>query len=126
MPAEVPMRVLVVEDHERMSDLIRRGLEENGYAVDLAATGEDVAVGRPASSAYDAVVLDAMLPARRTPASTMCRAAPRGRHAGLPVLMLTARDCGRRPGTPASTPAPTTTCRSRSRFEELLRPLCAR
>ena len=35
------MRVLVVEDHERMADLLRRGLEEEGYAVDLAATGED-------------------------------------------------------------------------------------
>ena len=35
------MRVLVIEDHRRMAALLRRGLEEEGYAVDLADTGED-------------------------------------------------------------------------------------
>jgi two-component system OmpR family response regulator len=82
------MRVLVVEDHERMADLIRRGLEEDGYAVDLAATGED---GRwmAAEQSYDAILLDVMLPA--ADGFQICREI---RDAGCwaPILMLTARD----------------------------------
>ena len=82
------MRVLVVEDHERMADLLRRGLEEEGYAVDLANTGED---GRwmAGEQAYDAILLDVMLPAAN--GFEVCREI---REAGCwaPVLMLTARD----------------------------------
>jgi len=35
------VRVLVVEDETKMASLLRRGLEREGYAVDVAATGED-------------------------------------------------------------------------------------
>ena len=55
------MRVLVVEDTARMGELIRRGLQEHGYAVDLAETGED-GLWLAAENAYDAVVLDVLLP----------------------------------------------------------------
>ena len=82
------MRVLVVEDHERMADLIRRGLEESGYAVDLATTGED-ARWLAAEYDYDAILLDVMLPA--ADGFQACREI---RDAGCwsPILMLTARD----------------------------------
>ena len=55
------MRVLVVEDHERMSELIQRGLQEEGYAVDAVGTGED-GVWMASENDYDAIVLDVMLP----------------------------------------------------------------
>ena len=82
------MRVLVVEDHARMADLIRRGLVEEGYAVDLAVTGED-GEWLASENAYDVIVLDVMLPG--ADGFEICR---RIRDAGrwAPVLMLTARD----------------------------------
>ncbi len=82
------MRILVVEDEQKMADLIKRGLEHEGYAVDLADTG-DHAVWAGCEIAYDAVVLDAMIPA--PDGFEVCR---RWREQGrwMPVLMLTARD----------------------------------
>jgi two-component system OmpR family response regulator len=82
------LRVLVVEDSVKMSGLLRRGLEEEGYAVDVAATGED-AVWMATEVPNDAVVLDVMLP--DLDGFEVCR---RIRRAGVwsPVLMLTARD----------------------------------
>ena len=55
------MRVLVVEDTARMGELIRRGLQEHGYSVDLAATGED-GLWLASENPYDVVVLDVLLP----------------------------------------------------------------
>jgi two-component system OmpR family response regulator len=55
------MRVLVVEDEVRMAALIKRGLEEDGYAVDVAADGTD-AIWQAGEFDYDVVVLDVMLP----------------------------------------------------------------
>src|SRR5690242_4103009 len=55
------MRVLVVEDEVRMAALLRRGLSEEGYAVDVAGDGPQ-AVWRPTEFSYDAVVLDVLLP----------------------------------------------------------------
>ncbi len=82
------MRVLVVEDHEPMAEILERGLQEEGYAVDLAGTGED-GVWMASENEYDAVVLDVMLPG--ADGFEVCR---RLREAGRwwPVLMLTARD----------------------------------
>jgi two-component system, OmpR family, response regulator len=82
------MRVLVVEDELRMAALLKRGLEEDGYAVDVAGTGPD-AVWQATECPYDAVVLDLMLPG--FDGVEVCR---RLRRAGrwAPVLMLTARD----------------------------------
>ena len=82
------MRVLVVEDTARMGELIRRGLQEQGYAVDLAATGED-GLWLASENPYDAVVLDVLLP--DTDGFEVCR---RMREADRwsPVLMLTAKD----------------------------------
>jgi len=82
------MRVLQVEDEIKMARAVRRGLEQEGYAVDVAPDGEE-AVFQAAETDYDAVVLDVMLPGLN--GFEVCRDMPsRGRWA--PVLMLTARD----------------------------------
>jgi two-component system, OmpR family, response regulator len=82
------MRLLVVEDDEKMASVLKRGLEREGYAVDVAATGED-ALWAGRELPYDAVVLDAMIPA--PDGFDVCRQL---REAGrwMPVMMLTARD----------------------------------
>ena len=84
----VTMRVLVVEDEERMASLLRRALEEEGHAVDVARDGPE-GVWLATENPYGAVVLDLMLPG--FDGFEVCR---RLRAAGVwaPVLMLTARD----------------------------------
>jgi two-component system, OmpR family, response regulator len=71
-----------------MAALIRRGLMEEGYAADIARTGED-ALWMARATPYDAIVMDVMLPGRD--GINVCREL---RDAGVwsPVLMLTARD----------------------------------
>jgi two-component system OmpR family response regulator len=82
------MRLLVVEDEQKMALLLRRGLQEEGYSVDLASNGEE-AVWLGTENDYDAVILDIGLP--DADGFDVCR---RLREAGrwAPVLMLTARD----------------------------------
>jgi two-component system OmpR family response regulator len=82
------MRVLLVEDDERLSSAVARGLRGEGYAVDIAATGDE-AVLHARVYDYDVVILDVMLPGRD--GVSVCRNL---RAAGrwCPVLMLTARD----------------------------------
>ncbi|HUZ53628.1 MAG TPA: response regulator transcription factor [Streptosporangiaceae bacterium] len=82
------MRILVVEDSVKMAAVLKRGLEEEGYAVDVARTGEDglwMAVENP----NDVIVLDVMLP--DMDGFEVCRRL-RERGQWAPVLMLTARD----------------------------------
>jgi two-component system OmpR family response regulator len=81
------MRLLVVEDDEKLARAIARGLRNDGYAVDAVADG-DAAVIQAAVYDYDAVVLDVMLPGRD--GFEVCRAL-RERDCWAPVLMLTAR-----------------------------------
>jgi two-component system, OmpR family, response regulator len=82
------VRVLVVEDEVKMAGLLKRGLEEEGYAVDVARDGSE-ALWLGAENPYDAVILDVMLP--DLDGFEVCR---RLRSDGrwAPVLMLTARD----------------------------------
>jgi two-component system, OmpR family, response regulator len=82
------MRALVVEDELKMAALIRRGLVEEGYAADVARTGEE-ALWMARATPYDAIVLDLMLPGRD--GLEVCRSL---RESGVwsPILMLTARD----------------------------------
>lgn len=82
------MRVLVVEDDERLARLLEKGLREHAYAVDVAADGERALV-QAAVNDYDVIVLDVMLPRRN--GIEVCRAL-RERGSRVPVLMLTARD----------------------------------
>jgi two-component system, OmpR family, response regulator len=82
------MRVLVVEDSVKMAAVLKRGLEEEGYAVDVAGTGQDglwMAVENP----NDVIVLDIVLP--DMDGFEVCRRL-RGSGQRAPVLMLTARD----------------------------------
>ncbi len=82
------MRALVIEDHPRMSALLKRGLEEEGYAVDVAANGVDgVWLGREHD--YDVVVLDLGLP--DMDGADALRSLRDGDR-WTPVLILTARD----------------------------------
>src|SRR5499433_3469818 len=82
------MRVLVVEDETRMARLLKRGLEEEGHAVDIAADGPE-GLWLATENDYAAIVLDVMLPG--FDGFELCG---RLRAAGvwIPVLMLTARD----------------------------------
>ncbi|MCU1616554.1 MAG: DNA-binding response regulator [Frankiales bacterium] len=82
------MRVLVVEDELRMAALLKRGLEEDGYAIDIAHTGPD-ALWQAREFPYDAVVLDRMLPG--VDGIEVCRQL-RADGRWMPVLILTARE----------------------------------
>jgi DNA-binding response OmpR family regulator len=82
------MRILLVEDEPRAAQMLAKGLREESYAVDVAATGED-AVYQAAIADYDAVILDVMLPLMDGLA--VCRQLRR-ESSHVPVLMLTARD----------------------------------
>ena len=81
------MRVLVIEDDERLADVLARGLADAGHEPAVRANGTD-GLAAALSDEYDALVLDWMLPGLDGPA--VCRAL---RAAGrqTPVLMLTAR-----------------------------------
>ena len=82
------MRVLVVEDEARMARLLKRGLEEEGHAVDLSGNGPE-GLWMATENSYAAIVLDVMLPG--LDGFEVCR---KLRAAGVwaPVIMLTARD----------------------------------
>jgi two-component system, OmpR family, response regulator len=82
------MRVLVVEDDDRLAGTLRRGLREAGLAVDTVQEGEE-ALTAAATTDYDAVVLDVMLPG--LDGIEISRRLRRSR-VRVPILMLTARD----------------------------------
>ena len=82
------MRVLLVEDEQKISAYVKFGLEESGYAVDAVFTGLD-ALDWAEAAPYDLIILDIMLPIMD--GLTICRELrQRGNH--TPILMLTARD----------------------------------
>jgi DNA-binding response OmpR family regulator len=81
------MRILVVEDEEKVASFIRKGLEQMAYMVDTAGTGEE-ALGLALTTRYDAIVLDVMLPGRD--GLSVVREL-RARGSDAPVLALTAR-----------------------------------
>lgn len=85
------MRVLVVEDDARLSDVLLRSLREAGYAVDHAADGE-AAIVQAAVNPYDAIILDVQLPRR---SGFEVSAELRKRRMAVPILMLTAKDAVR-------------------------------
>jgi two-component system OmpR family response regulator len=82
------MRVLVVEDEVRLALLLKRGLEEEGYAVDTSGDGAE-ALWHATETEYDAIVLDIMLPGMDGLEVTRRLRAERR---WTPVLLLTARD----------------------------------
>ena len=82
------MRILIVEDEQKMGDYLKQGLSEASFVVDLARDGVD-GMHLALSEAYDLIVLDVMLPG--LDGWGVLRAI---RDAGknMPVLFLTARD----------------------------------
>ncbi len=82
------MRLLVIEDEAKTAAFLRKGLEENGFVVDVATRGDD-GLHLARTVAYDAVVLDVMLPGLDGWAVV---AAIRQQSRQTPVLFLTARD----------------------------------
>jgi DNA-binding response OmpR family regulator len=81
------VRVLVVDDEERLAASLRRGLEADGFAVDLAATGTD-GLWMAEENTYDAIVLDIMLPGLN--GFQVCQRL-RDADVWTPILMLTAK-----------------------------------
>ncbi|HET9692634.1 MAG TPA: response regulator transcription factor [Acidimicrobiales bacterium] len=82
------MRLLVVEDEKRLAASLKGGLEREGFAVDIAFDGEE-GEWLATETAYDAIVMDIMLP-RRNGYQLCSRLRERG--VWTPILMLTAKD----------------------------------
>jgi DNA-binding response OmpR family regulator len=82
------VRVLLVDDDRRLAAALKRGLEVDGFAVDVAHDGED-GLWLARETDYDVVVLDVMMP--RMDGLELC-ARLRSEQRWAPVLMLTARD----------------------------------
>ena len=81
------MRILLVEDEKKLSDVIKKGLIEEGYAVDQAFNGEE-GLYLAESESYDVIILDIMLP--KMDGMTLCKEL-RKKGIVIPVLMLTAK-----------------------------------
>jgi len=81
------MRILLVEDEKKLSDVIKKGLIEEGYAVDQAFNGEE-GLYLAESESYDVIILDIMLP--KMDGMTVCKEL-RKKGIVIPVLMLTAK-----------------------------------
>jgi DNA-binding response OmpR family regulator len=82
------MRILLIEDDRKAAMLLTRGLQEEGFVVDVASTGED-GEEKATVNEYDLLVLDWLLPGKDGLA--VCRAL-RDSGNSIPILMLTARD----------------------------------
>lgn len=82
------MRILVVEDSRRLAGIIKRGLQEDAYAVDNAYDGEE-AQYMAETTPFDLIILDIMLP--KKDGLTVCREL-RAKGINTPILMLTAKD----------------------------------
>src|SRR5262249_37169559 len=82
------VRVLLIEDHRPLVRALKQGLEEEGFAVDVANDGEEGDY-KARTASYDVIILDLMLP--KTDGLTLLQ---RWRKEGLDthVLVLTARD----------------------------------
>lgn len=82
------MRILIIEDDDKVAAFLKKGLSEEGYVVDVAATGGD-GLHLAQTIAFDLIILDVMLPSiDGWEVITRLRAA--GNH--IPVLFLSARD----------------------------------
>ena len=82
------MRILIVEDDFMIAELLRRGLGDQHYVVDIASDGDE-GLDLALSNDYDLMILDVMLP--RRDGVSVCKEL-RQRQITTPILMLTARD----------------------------------
>jgi DNA-binding response OmpR family regulator len=83
------MRILVVEDEHKIAGAVKRGLEQESYAVDLAYDGDE-GLSSALTDEYDVIVLDRMLPGLLDGAD-ICKEV-RANGVRTPILMLTAKD----------------------------------
>lgn len=83
------MKILVVEDEQRIAQFLKKGLTEKGYTVEAVADA-DAALERLETSPFDLIILDLLLPGSRD-GLELCREA-RARGVRAKILMLTARD----------------------------------
>lgn len=81
------MRILLIEDEKRLSEIIKKGFTENGFAVDQAFDGEE-GLFLAGSETYDVIILDLMLP--KIDGITICKEL-RNNNIHIPILMLTAK-----------------------------------
>ncbi len=81
------MRLLIVEDEPKMAGIMRRGFEQEGYAVDMTADGAE-AIWMASENPYDCIVLDVMIPS--TDGIEVCRRLREG-SVWTPIVMVTAR-----------------------------------
>ena len=82
------MKLLIVEDDAKSAQILKRGLEEESFSVDVVGDGR-AAEAAVAAAEYDVIVLDWMLPGK--PGLEVCRDLRR-RQVAVPILMLTAKD----------------------------------
>jgi heavy metal response regulator len=85
------MRILIIEDEKKIADFIKRGLKEEGYAVDSAYDGES-GLFMAKTNEYDLILLDLMLP--KMDGVAVCRGLREEKNPA-PVIMLTAKDAVR-------------------------------
>jgi heavy metal response regulator len=81
------MRILVVEDERQLADIIKRGLEEQGYAIDIAYDGEEGEYFT-GNFSYDLIILDIILP--KKDGIAVCQAL-RQKKVKTPIIMLTCK-----------------------------------
>lgn len=82
------MRILVIEDDHKIAGALKKGLEQEHYAVDVSYDGQD-GLGQALTINYDLIILDRMLP--EVDGIEICRAL-REKNNHSPILMLTAKD----------------------------------
>lgn len=82
------MQILIIEDEEKIANLLRRGLLEEHYAVDVARDGEE-ALYKFEINDYDLILLDLMIP--KVSGTEVCKKI-RTINTSVPILMLTAKD----------------------------------
>ncbi|MGA9633423.1 MAG: response regulator, partial [Candidatus Acidiferrales bacterium] len=82
------MRILIVEDEDKMARALRAGLEAEEFSVSVAGTGEE-GFFLASTEPYDLVLLDLMLPARD---GMEVLSALRRKNLSVPVLILTSKD----------------------------------
>jgi heavy metal response regulator len=82
------MRILLIEDEKKISDFIKRGLKEEGYAVDVSYDGEE-GYFLAKTNTYDLILLDLMIP--KIDGVTLCKKLRQDKMTA-PIIMLTAKD----------------------------------